>query len=118
VAVDDAGFWLTVTGKTGGCVAADNITVKVLKPVIIPNIFTPNGDGVNDTWNITNLSMYPACTVAVFNRYGQQVYRSVGYTVPWNGYSAGGLLPAGTYYYIIHLKNGEAARSGAVTILK
>ncbi|GGH79452.1 gliding motility-associated-like protein [Filimonas zeae] len=117
-AVDDAEFWLTVTGKVGGCEAADNVTVKVLKPVVIPNVFTPNGDGINDSWNITNLFMYAACTVTVFNRYGQQVYRSVGYTTPWNGYNAGGLVPVGTYYYIIDLRNGDAARSGTVTILK
>jgi len=48
--------------------------------------FSPNGDGINDTWNINTLSFqYPDCTVDVFNRYGQQLFHSEGYSKPWDG---------------------------------
>lgn len=118
VAMEDKVFTVTATGMEGGCTATDNITVKVLKPVKVPSAFTPNGDGVNDTWEITNLDAYPGCTVAVFNRYGQQVYSSAGYPVSWKGTTGGKVLPVGTYYYIIDLKNGFGRLTGSVTILQ
>lgn len=69
--------------------------------VNIPNTFTPNGDGVNDTWNINNLNTYPKITVEILNRYGTRVYFSNNYPVPWDGKYNGANVPQGTYYYII-----------------
>jgi gliding motility-associated-like protein len=89
-----------------------------LELIDVPNAFSPNGDGVHDTWDITNLIDYPGCTVEVFNRYGQRVYYSAGYGTPWNGNVGGKPLPMATYYYVIHLKNGFAPRTGSVTIVK
>jgi len=87
--------------------------------VVIPNTFTPNGDGVNDTWDIKNLEMYPNCTVQIYNRYGENVYTSNGgYGTPWNGTYKGAALPTSTYYYIINLKNGGKLLSGFVAIIK
>ncbi|MCS3801502.1 PKD domain-containing protein [Niastella sp. OAS944] len=116
-AMIDETYTLTATGE-GQCTAADFLKVKILKPVNVPNAFTPNGDGVHDTWNITNLSDYPGCTVAVFNRYGQRVYYSSGYGTPWDGTVGGKPLPMATYYYVIHLKNGFAPLSGSITIIR
>lgn len=84
----------------------------------IPNTFTPNGDGINDTWNIKYIDYFPGCIVDIFNRYGQKLFHSVGYSIPWNGtFNSTPLLP-GTYYYIINLQNGSAPISGYVTIIK
>lgn len=84
----------------------------------IPNTFTPNGDGVNDNWELDGLVAYPQAEVQVFNRYGQQVYYSRGYSVPWDGTYKGSPLPAGTYYYIINLGNNVCRiLSGYVAIL-
>jgi gliding motility-associated-like protein len=116
-AMYDETYTLTATGE-GLCSATDFLKVKILKPVDVPNAFSPNGDGVHDTWNITNLSDYPGCTVAVFNRYGQRVFYSVGYGTPWNGTVAGKPLPMATYYYVIHLKNGFAPMTGSITIIR
>jgi gliding motility-associated-like protein len=116
-AMVDETYTLTAMGE-GQCTASDFLTVKILKPVNVPNAFSPNGDGIHDTWNITNLSDYPGCTVAVFNRYGQRVYYSAGYGTPWDGTVAGKPLPMATYYYVIHLKNGFVPRTGSVTIVK
>jgi gliding motility-associated-like protein len=87
-------------------------------PVIIPNTFTPNGDGINDVWNIEKIENYPNCTVNIFNRYGEKVYASVGYSVPWDGTYKGSPLPTGTYYYVIDLKKNNPLLSGYVAIIK
>ncbi|WDF79208.1 beta-propeller fold lactonase family protein [Mucilaginibacter sp. KACC 22773] len=93
-------------------------TLTVFSTITIPNAFTPNDDGVNDTWVITAIANYPHCQVSVFNRYGVLLFQSRGYAKPWNGNYNGKELPEGTYYYIIHLDNGTAPLSGPVTILR
>lgn len=101
-------------------VTSNSITVSVLIPVkiIVPNAFTPNGDGSNDTWNIAALLSYPNCTVSIYNRYGAAVYQSKGYQYPWDGRMNGKQLPAGTYYYIIDTQKDNQKLSGPVTILR
>ena len=84
----------------------------------IPNTFTPNGDGVNDVWNIKSLSDYPECTVAIYSRYGSLIYQSTGYPAPWDGTINGGAVPVGTYYYIINLQNGSNQLTGSVTVIR
>jgi gliding motility-associated-like protein len=86
--------------------------------IIIPNAFTPNGDGINDFWDIKNLDEFPDPTVSVYNRYGLLVYHSNGYPKPWDGTYNGSLLPVGVYYYIINPKNGLQQVAGNVTILR
>jgi gliding motility-associated-like protein len=92
--------------------------VKVLKKVVVPNAFSPNGDGINDVWIIRNLPDYPDASVKIFDRYGQQVFVSKGYSKPWDGTMQGRPLPVGTYYYIIQLKAGEKPLQGSITIIR
>ncbi len=106
-------YRLTVT-TNGGCSANDSIDVIVLPIPIIPNAFSPNGDGINDKWNIGSLNSYVNCTVQVFNRFGHPVFQSFGYNKPWDG----GNLPAGVYYYIIDPKNGRKTFTGSLTIIR
>jgi gliding motility-associated-like protein len=101
-----------------GCVAEDSIIVKVLDGLEIPNTFTPNGDGVNDTWVIPDLDTYPGATVDIFTRYGQKVFHSNGYGVPWDGTNNGKPLPQGVYYYIIKTNYTEKPLSGTITIIR
>lgn len=111
-------YHLQVTTATG-CTAGADIKVNVNSLIInIPNTFTPNGDGVNDVWNIGSLIYEPECTVAVYNRYGNLIFQSKGYTKPWDGTYNGNILPMGTYYYIIDPKNGSKLLSGYVTIIR
>jgi gliding motility-associated-like protein len=98
--------------------AEDSLIVKVLKTLKVPNVFTPNGDGINETWQIPYLNDYPGTTVNVFNRAGTNVFSSVGYSIPWEGRLNGEALSAGVYYYIIEPKNGRKTLSGNVTIIK
>jgi gliding motility-associated-like protein len=113
-------YTLTVTSTTDGlaCPISDSVKVTVLQAPIVPNTFTPNGDGRNDTWYIKELANYPGCTVAVYNRNGERVFYSIGYSTPWDGRYNSVNLPVGTYYYIIDPKNGRDKMSGPVTIIR
>lgn len=101
-----------------GCISVKSIFVKVLKTPVIPNAFTPNSDGINDKWEIAYIDMYSQVKVDIFNRNGEKVYSSKGYSVSWDGTSRGAVLPVGTYYYIIEPGNGRKAISGHVSIIK
>ena len=114
---DDTYYTLLVT-SADGCHSSDEVFVKVLKEPKVPNAFTPNGDGINDTWVIQFLDTYPGCTVDVFNRYGAKVFSSTGYGRAWDGTMKGTPLPVGTYYWIINPKNGRKQMNGSVTIIR
>ena len=113
----DITYKLNVTDAFG-CTTNDTVTVRVLKEPIIPNVFSPNGDGVNDNWFIKYLSTYIRPTVEVYNRYGLIVYRSIGYNTPWDGTYNGNPIPVGVYYYIIEPGSGRNRLSGWVTVLR
>lgn len=102
-----------------GCgTATDDMLVTIVAEPEIPNVFSPNNDGIHDTWIIQDLADFYSVEVTVFNRYGQQVFFSRGYSKPWNGQLNGRDLPAGTYYYIIDLKTNAPLLRGAITILR
>lgn len=114
---DDVDYMLTVT-SANGCTKSSVVHISVLKAPVVPNTFTPNGDGYNDRWEIKYLDTYPNCTIEVYNRLGEKLYSSVGYAVPWDGTYQGAALPTGTYYYIINPKNGRKVISGSITIIR
>jgi gliding motility-associated-like protein len=115
--LDDITYLLKLTGK-GGCSVTDTIFIKVLRSPEVPNVFSPNGDGVNDTWRIKYLESYPGAEIDVYNRAGQVVFHSIGYDVDWDGTYKGSPLPVGTYYYVINPKNNKSIITGSVTIIK
>lgn len=110
-------YYFTATGA-GNCSSSDTLLVKVLPDPVVPNAFSPNGDGINDKWVIRYLDLYPACTVSIFNRYGQPIFRSEGYANPWDGKLNGQPLPVATYYYIIDRKNIGKTITGSLTLLR
>lgn len=81
--------------------------------------FSPNGDGINDEWNIRFAHLYPKMSVQVFNRWGALVYESVGNYKPWDGKGPGGnLVPPATYYFVVDLRDGVTSRiTGNVTVI-
>lgn len=116
---EDTTYTLTVTSQVGCGEATDDVFIRVYKTIVIPNAFSPNGDGINDTWKIEKLETYPTADVNVFNRYGQLVFHSTGYGKTWDGTYNGQPLPVGTYYYTIDLKIGFGTNpSGWVVILR
>jgi len=93
-----------ITTSKQGCTKSSLIAVDVVIPCrdfYIPNVFTPNGDGVNDTYliKVEYMSLYD---IAIYNRWGQEVFHSTDPTSPWDGKVKGsGDAPAGVYYYIV-----------------
>lgn len=116
--VTDFIYTLHVVSGNGCGAASDDVFVRVFKKISIPNAFSPNGDGINDVWDIQALESYPESTTKVFNRYGQLVFQSAGYNKPWDGRYNGKPLPFGTYYYIIDRKNDFPLLSGWVVIVR
>ncbi len=116
-------YSMTVT-DANGCVSTDNMIVTVLPYCLkVMNAFTPNGDGMNDKWIVTNNGglCVKQVLVTVFNRYGNIVYKNDNYTNNWDGTYNGKPVPDGTYYYTVNyfLVNGEnVILKGDVTILR
>jgi gliding motility-associated-like protein len=107
-----------IATTAGGCKATAEVTISIFTKVMVPNAFSPNGDGLNDTWGIPGLGAYNDCEVTVYNRYGQQVFQSTGYTKRWDGTINGKPLPSGSYYYIINLKGPKETMKGFVVIIR
>ena len=84
----------------------------------IPSAFTPNSDGIHDEWTIYGLFNFPDVKVNVFNRWGQLVFNSTGYDIPWDGKYNGVDLPTSTYYYILEIEEINKVFNGTVTIKK
>ncbi|WP_257669953.1 T9SS type B sorting domain-containing protein, partial [Parapedobacter tibetensis] len=85
--------------------------------LVIPNLFTPNGDGLNDRFVIRNLLQYSSRELLVLNRWGNQVYKSTNYNNDWDG----GSLSEGTYYYILRVRNDNGewqTYKGAVALIR
>ena len=125
--LNDGDVVTCIVTSTGKCLinpeALSNAIKISLNPqsqciIEIPNTFTPNGDGINDLWDITALQAYPGCTISIYNRTGSLIYNSVNYPKPWDGTYNGQKLPVGTYYYLINLKNGKKPLAGPITIIR
>jgi gliding motility-associated-like protein len=114
-----------VTGLTANsCIAADTVYVIVASQIKVPSGFTPNGDGINDIWEIAHAEKYNDIVVEVFTRAGQKVFSSKGYKNnpsderTFTGKVNGKDLPVGAYYYIIIPTKGAEGITGTVTIVR
>ena len=111
----------TLTTDINGCTFTDEVIVEVIRLIDPPNTFTPNGDGINDTWDIPGMADYPGAEVTIHDRWGQRVLRSTGYRQPWDGTNNGRALAVGTYYYHIQLNQLEGRSppyTGFITIVR
>jgi gliding motility-associated-like protein len=95
-------YTLTVTNDEG-CVSSDIVRVTVVPYCIkIKNAFTPNGDGINDTWQIYDqYDCLRNISLGIFNRYGHTIYETKDYRNNWDGRYKGNPVPDGTYYAVI-----------------
>jgi gliding motility-associated-like protein len=109
-------YKITVTTEQG-CAIEGEVTVKVID-LDIPNGFTPNNDGANDTWEIAGIKEYPNCTVEIFNRWGNVIYSNKGYETPWDGKWNGESVPVGAYYYHIYLREVEYKLTGSLNVIR
>ncbi|GAA4341516.1 hypothetical protein GCM10023149_53890 [Mucilaginibacter gynuensis] len=115
---DNIIYTLNLVGPCTGNEAPLSTFVHVFKKIVPPNAFSPNGDGINDEWKIDGLFTFPQGITTVYNRYGQEVFRSVGYSRAWNGTYNGTTLMPGVYYYIIDLKSNKPKITGWVMIMR
>lgn len=103
---------------------SDSVTVSVdrslcVYPGTICNIFSPNGDGYNDTLTLVGDHLFPNNTFEVFDRYGNSVFQMDGYDSSWNGTGKNGNLPKGTYFYILDLNgDGTDVSKGWIQIVR
>ncbi|MBK7666383.1 MAG: tandem-95 repeat protein [Sphingobacteriaceae bacterium] len=88
--------------------------------LVIPQGFSPNGDGTNDLFVIKGIGAYPNNKLNILNRWGNVIYKMDGYDNTWNGKSSEGVkfgsddLPEGTYFYILDLGNGDKPYKGFI----
>lgn len=110
-----------------GCTASDDITVNVLMKngldLKLPNVFTPNGDGVNDKWNVSVLNLYPQNHMKILNRYGDVLFEKASYIDQFDGTNQSGEnLPEGSYFFYLEVKNPYTQKmeeyAGPLTILR
>jgi gliding motility-associated-like protein len=70
--------------------------------VVFPSqFFSPNGDGINDTWKVVNTNLFPNCEVWIYTRSGELIYNKKGYTNDWTGLLNGKPLPEASYVYMV-----------------
>ena len=112
-------YSVTVT-DIAGCYkdASEYLPTNPKECISIPNAFTPNGDGKNDTWIIKNIELYEYNFLQVFTRWGRLVFSSNGLDPPWDGNFKGREVPSTTYYYILDLKNEATPKTGPITIVR
>jgi gliding motility-associated-like protein len=116
-----AGLYSVTVTDMNGCSAKDIARLNGMNKIclIIPEAFSPNGDLINDIWNIENTDLYPEIEITIYNRWGQALWKSEkGYPISWDGRSRGEELPIDSYHYAIDLHNGSQTIIGAITIIR
>jgi gliding motility-associated-like protein len=110
--INSQNYIVTATDPCGRT-ATTGVSVVVDCEIIIPNVFSPNNDGVNDVWEIEGI-IYTSNTVKVFNRWGNLIYETRNYRNTWKAND----VPDGTYFYEITVERHEKPYTGHVTILR
>gem|GEM_PF-1065895 len=115
----------TVFGTQNGCVGEPDSVLVLINQVdlVLPNAFTPNGDGLNDVFRVTNAVLYPVFELSIFNRWGEVIYRSDDIRSGWDGTFRGKEQESGVYIWLIRFRKGsvsgeEVTLTGNVTLLR
>ena len=95
----------------------DSIEIRVYERIWIPDAFTPNDDGVNDSWELRGIEMYPAVEVTIYNRWGTVIFFSKGYDRPFDGFYKNERVPAGVYSYHIKPSATQPRLTGQLTVV-
>lgn len=114
-------YTMIVTDTVTGCSETDYVTITVDKGLFLPTTFSPNGDGENDTWVILGIEAYPDCLVNIFDRWGQQVFQTIGYNKEkaWDGQGKAGKLNESVYFYKIQLRDvDKQVLTGSITLIR
>lgn len=102
---------LTVT-NSNGCMSTTTGSETVLSfddyySILLPNVFTPNGDGDNDTYKVSIPGrIYECADLTIYNRWGQVMFKSSGNNIQWDGHTVvGEPCPEGTYMYTLEIND-------------
>ncbi len=110
-------YTYTVTSEVDGCLYSDQVTFTLRRAIQPYSGFTPNGDGINDTWEISRIEEWENAQIIVYSRWGTKVFQATRYNNDWDGDG----LPAATYYYVIELNDLQfnlEPVTGSVTIMR
>ena len=111
-----------LTSSSLNCTLSDEVIITITDQFIIPGSFSPNDDGVNDTWTIKGIDLYPNAKVTIYDRWGQEVFDVVGYSASksWDATHNGRKVTDGTFYYIIDLRDPgyDEPFKGFVTVIR
>jgi len=84
----------------------------------INNTFTPNGDGINDTWGVPEIRFYKGAGVSVYERSGSRLFYTEDPDIRWDGTFNGKEMPVGTYYWVIQTKENGVIRRGILNLIR
>ncbi|RLD89390.1 MAG: hypothetical protein DRJ29_16560, partial [Bacteroidetes bacterium] len=116
-----SGEYVATVTDANQCIAVDTVQVGFTHEscLVIPNAFSPNGDGFNDMWLIEGIELYPEVDMRIFDRWGSRVFYTPNAAgEQWDGTFDGRHLPIDSYHYVINLNNDEPAITGNVTIVR
>ena len=116
IEINGPGTYTVIVTNEYGCTAQDEIIVTM--DIGIPNFFTPNNDGVNDTWEIPYLSANPEARIFIYNRFGHLITSYRYGEGGWDGTRNGEPVRADTYWYVIDLNGDSKPLKGSVTVKK
>jgi len=98
------GNYLGYARDKNGCGLSAPFAIYVLD---YPRFFTPNGDGINDVWEIKNLNLFPKATTTIYDRYGKLIKELNAINPSWNGTYIGNELPATDYWFSLNFGDGK-----------
>jgi gliding motility-associated-like protein len=113
-------YYIKAINSTG-CISVKPVTVEILiDDIVIPNTFTPNGDGVNDVLTVLINSKINIKFFRIYNRWGTLVYETPDISNYWAGFKENAMVPVGTYYWVIQGDENSKIyrRSGYVTVIR
>jgi len=118
-AINESRFRVLISGQTASCNAESDEAIITFVNIRVNNLFTPNGDGINDLFIIRGLSKFPKSKLQIYNRWGNLIHEKIDYKNDWDGIATSGFtvngskkVPSGTYFYTIDLKFDNKKLSG------
>lgn len=111
----------SLTATENGCTQTDQVTVFLNDSLEIPNTFSPNNDGLNETWVIKGIEKFPNNRVSLYTRWGQEIFSVSNYSSSkaWGGLTRSGSKAAeGVYFYVIDLGDGSDLINGTLNLIR
>jgi gliding motility-associated-like protein len=114
--------YTVIATNAAGCSSQAQVTVEVTFDEVVNllqpgNFISPNGDGINDTWEVGSISNFPQCGVKIFNEEAAKVFEAMPYLNDWDGSLNGKPLPNGEFFFFIQCEGESQSKSGSITVI-